>query len=143
MNSKLYCINPNTKEYEEVKTICGINIEEILDLIKDYKMSKDLKFDKFGKLEEIQRLKEEYVILQNASDKVEEEKDEEIERLNNIIEKTESMLKRLMEEQEYCYKKYPENWKERTGVSNTWLTSRDCYWSALNYLKKLKGSDKE
>lgn len=68
---------------------------------------------------------------------------EEIERLNNIIEKTESMLKRLMEEQEYCYKKYPENWKERTGVSNTWLTSRDCYWSALNYLKKLKGVDKE
>ena len=68
---------------------------------------------------------------------------EEIERLNNIIEKTESMLKRLMKEQEYCYKKYPENWKERTGVSNTWLTSRDCYWSALNYLKKLKGSGKE
>lgn len=68
---------------------------------------------------------------------------EEIERLNNIIEKTESMLKRLIEEQEYCYKKYPENWKERTGVSNTWLTSRDCYWSALNYLKKLKGSGKE
>ena len=72
-----------------------------------------------------------------------QKKDEEIERLNNIIEKTESMLKRLMEEQEYCYKKYPENWKERTGVSNTWLTSRDCYWSVLNYLKKLKGSDKE
>lgn len=113
---------------------------------------------------EIKRLKEEYVILQNASDEVEEEKDKEIkrlkddnnelrelleykndriERLNNIIEKTESMLKRLMEEQEYCYKKYPENWKERTGVSNTWLTSRDCYWSVLNYLKKLKGSDKE
>ncbi len=67
----------------------------------------------------------------------------EIERLNNIIEKTESMLKRLMEEQEYCYKKYPENWEERIGVSNTWLTSRDCYWSALNYLIKLKGNDKE
>ena len=73
----------------------------------------------------------------------EQELVEEIERLNNIIEKTESMLKRLMEEQEYCYKKYPENWKERTSVSNTWLTSRDCYWSALKYLKKLKGIDKE
>ena len=72
-----------------------------------------------------------------------DEKGKEIERLNNIIEKTESMLKRLMEEQEYCYKKYPENWEERKSVSNTWLTSRDCYWSALNYLKKLKGSDKE
>ena len=68
---------------------------------------------------------------------------EEVERLNNIIEKTESMLKKLMEEQENCYKKYPENWEERISVSNTWLTSRDCYWSALNYLKKLKGSDKE
>ena len=68
---------------------------------------------------------------------------EKNERLNNIIEKTESMLKRLMEEQEYCYKKYPENWEERIGVSNTWLTSRDCYWTALNYLIKLKGSDKE
>lgn len=56
MNSKLYCINPNTKEYEEVKSIFGINIEEILDLIRDYKISKDLKFDKFGRLEEIERL---------------------------------------------------------------------------------------
>lgn len=34
---------------------------------------------------EIERLKEEYIMLQNASDKEEEEKDEEIERLNNII----------------------------------------------------------
>lgn len=71
-------------------------------------------------------------------DKQIQQKDAEIERLNNIIEKTESMLKRLMEEQEYCYKKYPENWEERIGVSNTWLTSRDCYWSALNYLIKQK-----
>ncbi len=31
---------------------------------------------------EIERLKEEYVMLQNASDEVEEEKDKEIERLN-------------------------------------------------------------
>ena len=131
--------------------------------IPDY--NKKIKHPTYLKMqEEIKRLKEEYMILQNASDEVEEEKDKEIkrlkddnnelrelleykndriERLNNIIEKTESMLKRLMEEQEYCYKKYPENWKERTGVSNTWLTSRDCYWSALNYLKKLKGSGKE
>lgn len=81
--------------------------------------------------------------VRNMTDTVEHRLLNEIERLNNIIEKTESMLKRLMEEQEYCYNKYPENWEERTGVSNTWLTSRDCYWSALNYLKKLKGSDKE
>ena len=37
------------------------------------------------KNEEIERLKEEYMILQNASDKVEEGKDREIERLNNDI----------------------------------------------------------
>ena len=36
--------------------------------------------------EEIKRLKEEYMILQNASDEVEEEKDREIERLNNILD---------------------------------------------------------
>ena len=35
--------------------------------------------------EEIKRLKEEYMMLQNASDKVEEGKDREIERLNNDI----------------------------------------------------------
>ena len=67
MNSKLYCINPNTKEYEEVKTICGINIEEILDLIRDYKMSKDLKFDMFGKLEEIERLKQDNEYLNKVN----------------------------------------------------------------------------
>ena len=40
---------------------------------------------KLDKDKEIKRLKEEYVMLQNASDKVEEEKDREIERLNNEI----------------------------------------------------------
>lgn len=35
---------------------------------------------------EIKILKEEYVMLQNASDEVEEEKDKKIERLNNIID---------------------------------------------------------
>ena len=39
-----------------------------------------------NKDKEIERLKEEYVMLQNASDKVEEEKDKEIERLNNILD---------------------------------------------------------
>lgn len=86
---------------------------------------------------------EEYEILNDELEKRNEELNKEIERLNNIIEKIESMLKRLMEEQECCYKKYPENWEERTSVSNTWLTSRDCYWSMLNYLKKLKGVDKD
>ena len=43
--------------------------------------------------EQIERLKEEYMILQNASDEVEEEKDNEIERLNNIINELEERCK--------------------------------------------------
>ena len=43
--------------------------------------------------EEIKRLKEEYVMLQNASsDEVEEAKDREIERLNNIINEFEDFI---------------------------------------------------
>ena len=41
-------------------------------------------------LEEIERLKEEYIMLQNASDEVEEEKDKEIERLTFESTKWES-----------------------------------------------------
>jgi hypothetical protein len=40
---------------------------------------------KLDKDKEIERLKEEYMILQNASDEVEEEKDKEIERQKEII----------------------------------------------------------
>ena len=45
---------------------------------------------------EIQRLKEEYVMLQNASDEVEEEKDKEIERLNSIIKEVREYIKENM-----------------------------------------------
>ena len=52
--------------------------------IPDY--NKKIKHPTYLKMqEEIERLKEEYMILQNASDEVEEEKDKEIERLNNDI----------------------------------------------------------
>ena len=52
--------------------------------IPDY--NKKIKHPTYLKMqEEIERLKEEYIILQNASDEVEEEKDKEIERLNNDI----------------------------------------------------------
>ena len=44
---------------------------------------------------EIQRLKEEYMILQNASDEVEEKKDEEIERLNTNLEVANEDLTRI------------------------------------------------
>jgi hypothetical protein len=50
---------------------------------------------KLDKDKEIKRLKEEYMILQNASDEVEEEKDKEIERLNNIIIELEKWLNDL------------------------------------------------
>ena len=42
---------------------------------------------------EIERLKEEYIILQNASDEVEEEKDREIERLHSIIKEVREIFK--------------------------------------------------
>ena len=52
--------------------------------IPDY--NKKIKHPTYLKMqEEIERLKEEYIILQNASDEVEEEKDKEIERLHSII----------------------------------------------------------
>lgn len=47
---------------------------------------------------EIQRLKEEYVMLQNAGDEVEEEKDEEIERLNNRVRELEKAVSRKEEQ---------------------------------------------
>ena len=43
---------------------------------------------------EIERLKEDYMILQNASDEVEEEKDKEIERLNNIIKEVREYIEK-------------------------------------------------
>lgn len=46
---------------------------------------------------EIERLKEEYMILQNASDEVEEEKDKEIERLQDLCNKYEKEHKTTYE----------------------------------------------
>lgn len=70
-------------------------------------------------------------------------KDKEIERLNNIIYNLEDKLNKLIEEQLEQYNKRVENWGERRNVSNTWLTSRDCYYSILKYLQELEGVDKE
>ena len=44
---------------------------------------------------EIKRLKEEYVMLQNASDEVEEEKDKEIERLHSIIKEVREYINKI------------------------------------------------
>ena len=70
--------------------------------------------------EQIERLKEEYMILQNASDEVEEEKDKEIERLNNIINEFEDWLNAKYEE-----------------THDIW------YVKVLNKLQELKRSDKK
>jgi hypothetical protein len=68
---------------------------------------------------------------------------QEIERLNNIINSLEETLNKLIKEQLEQYHKREENWEERRNISNTWLTSRDCYYSILKYLQELKGVDKE
>ena len=89
-----------------------------------------------------QELNRTKLILDYAREEI-KEKDKEIERLNNIINELEQTLEKLIKEQLEQYNKREENWEERKGVSNTWLTSRDCYYSILKYLQKLKGVDKE
>ena len=101
--------------------------------------------------EEIKRLKEEYMILQNASDKVEEEKDEEIERLNNIINTmldfnffkeecplnfgyqercNEEKAQDVFYEDDYCEENCNDDYKK-------------CWLKYFARLHELKGSDKE
>ena len=75
---------------------------------------------------EIKRLKEEYMILQNASDKVEEAQDREIERLKNIINEIEKDIKNL-----YTY-----------GIKNN-AEQKDYLLNRLEGLKEYRGSDKE
>lgn len=77
--------------------------------------------------EEIERLKEEYVILQNASDEVEEEKDKEIERLNN---KNEELLTLYTTEREVKedYKsiiKEVREYIEENKVDLSWFMTTD------------------
>ena len=62
--------------------------------IPDY--NKKIKHPTYLKMqEEIKRLKEEYVMLQNASDEVEEEKDKEIERLHSIIKEVREYINKI------------------------------------------------
>lgn len=91
---------------------------------------------------EIERLKELSKTDYEASQEILFEKNEEIERLNNIINELEKSLKELIRYSLECYEKYEVNWEERKCVSNTWLTGRDNYLSILNYLQRLKGNDK-
>lgn len=75
---------------------------------------------------EIERLKEEYVMLQNASDEVEEEKDREIERLNNNWNELRKWV---------VNNKHNENTKERYLVVD--------YGTLLGKMGELKGSEKK
>lgn len=97
---------------------------------------------------EIKRLKEEYMMLQNASDKVEEEKDREIERLNNIINGLDNTIENL-EEVIKCKDNIID--KAIDCIYNELLVFGDETqwedWEVRKYVFKaldiLKGSDKE
>ena len=71
--------------------------------------------------EEIKRLKEEYMILQNASDEVEEEKDKEIERLKHR-EKELKYFNDILENQNIEKSKETERLKTNLQVANEDLT---------------------
>lgn len=107
-------------------------------------------------VKENERLKEDYMILQNASDKVEEEKDKEIEtlkadiyeawdnstwwrnRYNAIVKQNDDNHKKLVKEQEKIEKaiEYIEiiQYNESYGVKEK---------DYLNLLDILKGADRE
>jgi len=63
---------------------------------------------------------------------------QELLKKENILEDVERKLDELIEYNLKFYKKYTENWEEKVSVSNTWLTSRDSYWSIKNYIQELK-----
>ena len=93
---------------------------EFLDQLKD--RVHDL-YDENVKLkEEIKRLKEEYMILQNASDEVEEEKDKEIERLKAIIDKLNEKGKFLTE-----VANEKQNRIDRTMAYNNFILKEEWY----------------
>ena len=126
-------------EEEQAKHIANL-ISNIIDLEHEIErkdkvindlLSKisDLEFEVERLNKETKRLREEYVILQNASDEVEENKDEEIERLNNIINKLEHHL----------YQEWLE-WKDSDCES---IYSRAGEDKAIyDYLQELKGEIK-
>ena len=100
--------------------------------------------------EQIKRLKEEYMILQNASDEVEEEKDKEIERLNNIINiildfnlfKDECPL--CLGYLEKCdEEKAQDVFYEEEYCENCSDDYKKCWLKYFNRLQELKGNDKE
>lgn len=99
--------------------------------------------------EEIARLKEEYMMLQNASDEVEEEKDNEIERLNkensdlqNITNIETSKNKYLEKENERLNNIIKE---AREYISKLSSKGRDCeiYWDIKKEILGILDKEKE
>ena len=99
--------------------------------------------------EEIKRLKEEYVMLQNASDKVEEEKDREIERLQDLCNKYEKEHKTTYEiwkKDIYLYNSMVDRIDKAIEYMNYTfnISSVKEMYEIMNELEKiLQGSDKE
>lgn len=98
---------------------------------------------------EIKRLKEEYVMLQNASDKVEEEKDREIERLQDLCNKYEKEHKTTYEiwkKDIYLYNSMVDRIDKAIEYMNYTfnISSVKEMYEIMNELEKiLQGSDKE
>ena len=115
--------------------------------IPDY--NKKIKHPTYLKMqEEIKRLKEEYVMLQNASDKVEEEKDREIERIQDLCNKYEEEHKTTFEEWKKAINIINEFDKWLLGEKMLFYRSSDDerlirYGETKNKWLELKGSDKE
>ena len=97
--------------------------------------------------EEIERLKEEYMMLQNASDEVEEEKDKEIEKLNTIIEiktnRIQDLMSRLSKRQDKIDKAIEHIEENKTTHEcNEWGFD-NMLEDIIPLLDILKGVDKE
>ena len=114
------------ESYIKLPNITTSKLQEVIDYLDENNIEY---IEEYKRDEEIERLKEEYVILQNASDEVEEEKDREIERLNNIINEIEkeSYLGRIENQNNNDYSK---------GLYTAYKYIND-------KIKELKGSDKE
>ena len=99
--------------------------------------------------QEIKRLKEEYMILQNASDEVEEEKDKEIEKLQDLCNKYEKEHKTTYEiwkKDIYLYNSMVDRIDKAIEYMNYTfnISSVKEMYEIMNELEKiLQGSDKE
>lgn len=97
--------------------------------------------------QEIKRLKEDYMMLQNASDEVEEEKDKEIERLQDLCNKYEKEHKTTYEiwkKDIYLYNSLVDRIDKALSYLRdigNWLRDDSSYRAKL--IDILQGSDKE